>query len=85
MDGAGRLAHPPPCLPRKGGGVSIQLLAHEAFHIHERHLPPCGGGWEGGEPHAHDATTICCGGRRNLPVPGSESTLVPSKASLPRK
>jgi len=46
------VAHPPPSLPRKGGGVSIRLLVNKAPHDHDRHLPPCGGGWEGGgHPH----------------------------------
>jgi len=27
------VAHPPPSLPRKGGGVSIQFLVNEAVHI----------------------------------------------------
>jgi len=46
--GWGGIGVPPPGLPRKGGGVSIRLLASWVATVSGRHLPPCGGGWEGG-------------------------------------
>ncbi len=41
------LAHPPPNLPRKGGGAGPGLGGDPAQGT-EAHLPPCGGGREGG-------------------------------------
>ncbi|MFD2647494.1 N5-glutamine methyltransferase family protein [Devosia albogilva] len=41
------LAHPPPNLPRKGGGAASSVSGDPAQGT-EAHLPPCGGGREGG-------------------------------------
>jgi len=85
-------AYPHPCsLPTRGRET---LWLDDAGRLPS----PLWGGIEGGGAasavgeahpkgsiHAHDATTICCGGRTNLPVPGSERTFDPSNASLPRR
>ncbi|GLQ52795.1 hypothetical protein GCM10010862_00530 [Devosia nitrariae] len=42
------LVHPPPRLPHKGGG-DASCLWHRFAKRTDLHLPPCGGGWEGGE------------------------------------
>ena len=42
------MAHPPPSLPRKGGGADGARGTFNAPATGSKHLPPCGGGWEGG-------------------------------------
>jgi hypothetical protein len=42
--------HPLPNPPHKGEGVR-RFVWHTLDTNTERHLPPCGGGWEGGVTH----------------------------------
>jgi hypothetical protein len=43
------LLSPPPQPSPQGGGCPIVQLENLVFNDLDEHLPPCGGGWEGGE------------------------------------
>jgi hypothetical protein len=43
------LVSPPPQPSPQGGGCGIEYVENQALNKRDEHLPPCGGGWEGGE------------------------------------
>src|SRR6185312_15055848 len=56
--GDNEAGNPLPNPPRKGEGARSQL-GPGLYLRHNRHLPPCGGGWEGGTGTVPDCLQTC--------------------------